>query len=957
MADHPNRSSQDLTNVDLGRYHVTNRIGSGGMGEVYEATDTLLKRKVALKRLLPRFASEENSRQRLLREARAVSALSHPNIAALYDLFQIDGETFLVMELIKGKPLDSAIEQPVTIETFLLVARQCAEALKAAHRNGIVHGDLKPSNVFLNDLGYVKVLDFGLARWLLSNSEATTASSPGLTGSSQAGTLLYLAPEVIRSRQSDQRRDLFALGLIFYELLTGDHPFRGDDVQATIARILGTTPPAPSTLNPNVPTGLDPIIAKLLEKDPAKRYANATELLKDLHSLEQDLRIPQIRGSPPGSRLLNRPLIRRIALATIIFCLVASGLLLFQRQRPTETRAFAERNWILLTDFENATGDPIFDQTLNEGLTLALQQSRHVNVYPRSQTFEALKRMARKNVDRIDESTGREICQRENLQVLVTGSIRRSGDNYQVTLRALEPINGTLLFAEREEFDKKEELFTKVDSLALRVRERLGEPDKRIEIHARPLAKVTTRSMKALQHYSQASDAHNRGETESARVQLLGALSLDPNFAMAHQLLAEVYELLGDPTKREEHFQRAYDLRHTLTDRERNMIEASYYADQGHMEKAVEMLKVLIGLYPDDLGGRKLLASCYRELGQLSKAIIELHHVIRLHPTDAHANGSLVILLARANNSKQAIEMYQKAKAVGVRTPELDWGLGLAYLGVGNLNEARRQFHFLEQSEGAYQVIGEIYNVRTTLYEGKFSETIHKLGAGIAKDQKSSNKQPEMLRRYLLANIFHLTGDSELVAEQLQPILSGKLIDLASDDIRRAGALFARIGKIDKAVALLNELQRRVKDAPTYFRKSCYFNLKGEISLAKDDPRDAIQSFLNADAELPWYVSHHGLARAYEESGDLKNASAEWQKVLDARGEILQDGFPPEWILAHLELARIQSRMNNREAARDNYQRFLQIWQQADAIPISEEATREWNQLIKEGGKNVLDQH
>lgn len=173
MADHPNRSSQDLTNVDLGRYHVTNRIGSGGMGEVYEATDTLLKRKVALKRLLPRFASEENSRQRLLREARAVSALSHPNIAALYDLFQIDGETFLVMELIKGKPLDSAIEQPVTIETFLLVARQCAEALKAAHRNGIVHGDLKPSNVFLNDLGYVKVLDFGLARWLLSNSEAT----------------------------------------------------------------------------------------------------------------------------------------------------------------------------------------------------------------------------------------------------------------------------------------------------------------------------------------------------------------------------------------------------------------------------------------------------------------------------------------------------------------------------------------------------------------------------------------------------------------------------------------------------------------------------------------------------------------------------------------------------------------------------------------------------------------
>ncbi|MCI0615291.1 protein kinase, partial [bacterium] len=539
-------TAQDLTNSVLGRYHVRGRIGSGGMGEVYKATDTLLKRNVALKRVLPHFAQQEQSKKRLIREARAVSALSHPNIAGLYDVLEKDGETFLVMELVNGKPLHSGVNSPMQLEIFLPVAKQCLEALDAAHSKGIIHGDLKPSNVFLNESQNVKILDFGVARSVIA-PEIVSTTVPKLTETGpEYGTLPYLAPEALTGKESDQRRDLFALGIIFYELLTGTYPFKAETVAAIAARIVNDQPNPPSDVNRKLPKELDALIFHLLEKDPAKRYSTAAEVLTDLNSFERNLAEQTVSAQLKSIiRLPKRNQVPSVLKAIILILLLIVLGILIQRQFVKETPVFAERNWILLADFENTTGNVIFDQTLNEGLTVALQQSSHVNVFSRSRAFEALQRMTRKGVKRIDEAIGREICQRENLQVLLAGSIYRSGDMYQITLRAIEPENGKLLFVEKEQFAKMDELFQKVDTLAKVVREQLGESQARIEKSARPLAKVTTPSLEALRLYSQASDTFDRGDIESARVLLVSALSLDRNFAMAHHLLAQVYELLG----------------------------------------------------------------------------------------------------------------------------------------------------------------------------------------------------------------------------------------------------------------------------------------------------------------------------------------------------------------------------------------------------------------------------
>ncbi|HSE43583.1 MAG TPA: protein kinase, partial [Acidobacteriota bacterium] len=937
----------DLTNETIGRYFVMRKIGSGGMGEVYEAKDELLKRKVALKRVLPRLASQEEFRRRLLREARAISSLSHPGIATLFDVFEIESETFLVMELVNGKPLHQAVRYPIQMGSFLAFARQCAEALGAAHSKGIIHADLKPSNIFLNDSGGMKILDFGLASWLSSGEDTTTNISAITEGSVIYGTLNYLSPEVLQGKPADQRIDLFALGIIFYELLTGLHPFKAQSLPSVVARILNETPTPPSVINQSIPQEVDKMILGLLQKDPDNRYSSAAQIIVDLDQIEKNLKAttlssprfsfkPQIKRKIPWKKLLPY--------LAIVMLVIALGVLI-QQSVTKEPPVFAERNWILLSQIENVTNESIFDQTLNEALTISLEQSRHLNVYPRSEIPEVLKRMARNTNTVIDEAIGREICQRENLQVLLTGSIRRSGNNYQFTLRAIDPVDGKLLFVEREEFDKKEQLFSKVDSLSRRVREDLGESRTGINNSAEPLAKVTTPSLKALQHYSRATDAVSKGEIETARVELLSALSLDPNFAMAHHQLGGVYEFLGQPDKQGEEIQRAYDLRQTLTDRERNTIEASYFGWIGEIEKATEILKILTSLYPDDIAARKTLASCYRELGQISKAIAQLREVLKLRPADVSSNSNIILLLARANKNEEAIQAYKKAVEQGIRTPELHWGLGMAYMGLGNFEEARKQFLELQKEGDSYQFIGEFYDVRITAYQGKFSEAIQHLNSGILQDQKSGNKSSELSRRALLSEIFFIEGKPMLVADQLASMTSGKLFDMQSADLRQVGTLYVKLGQLNKAQVLFKELERRVRDVPTFFRKSCYYNLQGELLLAEKKPQEAIDSFLKADTELPWFISHDGLARAYEQLGDLKNAAAEWQKVLNSRGEIFHDGFPPEWILAHLNLARIYHRQNNLKQAQQSYATFYKLWQDADPTPIRIEGFREWQQL------------
>src|SRR5215831_17484509 len=415
----------DLSGSMIGRFRVVERLGGGGMGEVYRAEDIKLKRTVALKRLAPQLRSDTIHRRRLLEEAERASRFADTHVAALYDVLEEKGEIFLVMEYIEGETLRQRLRRPLALDQFFEIAIQCAKALAAAHERGIVHCDIKPENIMITTSGQVKVLDFGVAKYLPRSGQDSTIDRSG----TMAGTPAYMSPEVLLEKIPDGRADVFSLGVVFYEALTGQHPFLASSFVATTDRIRNETPTPIRIFNQHVPVALECLVTKALAKDPARRHQSAEELLDDLQTVQTGLtpskfrRLLPIPQPPPRSRWVIIPLMVVLVVAAVFFFL----------HRAQSKPLLAERGWVLIADLDASGGQAVPAEGIREGLTIALQQSRYVNVFPRSRAYETLERMQKQNVPRIDETLGREICRRENLQVLLTGTVVGMGEETQVT--------------------------------------------------------------------------------------------------------------------------------------------------------------------------------------------------------------------------------------------------------------------------------------------------------------------------------------------------------------------------------------------------------------------------------------------------------------------------------------------------------------------------------------------
>jgi serine/threonine protein kinase len=528
----PFPAPDDLTGRSVARFAIRYKLGTGGMGQVYYADDPQLKRPVALKRVSNKLGSDFEARQHILREAQRACALKSEHIASVYDVVEDLDELFLVMEYVEGETLRQYLRRPMNLGQFFEIATQCGEALVAAHEHGIVHCDIKPENIMLTPAGQVKILDFGVAKHLPRSDQSSTLDS-SLVG----GTPAYMAPEVLLENLPDPRTDIFSLGVVLYEMLTLKNPFLSSSFVATSERILHETPASILGFNPHVPAGLDEVVMKAMAKSPAQRYANARELLADLRAVQAGV-IPQ-KLKPIISLQKEREKKRWLVAAVVVIAVAGAIFAIYRWNRKGPI--LAERGWVLISDFTTSGDENIPDASVREGLTIALQQSRYINVFPRSRAYEVLQLMKKEGLTRLDESLGREICQRENLQVLLTGSIEQMGQVFQITVRGLDPVRGNLLFAERERFEQKDRFFDKLDSLAIQVRRDLGESLGGIEKNSRPLARVTTTSLEALQLYSQAKDAKDRGKDEQAPDLLQGAIRLDPDFAMAHMRLGEFH--------------------------------------------------------------------------------------------------------------------------------------------------------------------------------------------------------------------------------------------------------------------------------------------------------------------------------------------------------------------------------------------------------------------------------